>query len=178
MGWTIGWSGFDSQEELGIFLFDTMSTPALEPTQPPIQWVPGAISLGVKRPGREANRSSSVAIKECVELYLHSPNTCSLRGAYLCTETTLAFTLRIHMHTHKFPIINYFVCRGILNYILVSTMFITHCLHYCCRMILYVTFQSNSMELCPSWNANSHSARQEIYRLRIRRPITVFIIAC
>jgi hypothetical protein len=28
---------------------------ALGPTQPPIQWVPWAISPGVKRPGREAN---------------------------------------------------------------------------------------------------------------------------
>jgi hypothetical protein len=27
------------------------------PTQPFIQWVPGALSLGVKRPGREANHS-------------------------------------------------------------------------------------------------------------------------
>jgi hypothetical protein len=31
------------------------SRPALEPTQPPIQWVPGAVSLGVKRPGRKAD---------------------------------------------------------------------------------------------------------------------------
>jgi hypothetical protein len=28
------------------------------PTQPPIQWVPGALSLGVKRPGLEADHSS------------------------------------------------------------------------------------------------------------------------
>jgi len=27
------------------------------PTQPPIQWIPGALSLGVKRPGREADHS-------------------------------------------------------------------------------------------------------------------------
>jgi hypothetical protein len=32
---------------------------ALGPTQPPIQWVPGALSLGVKRLGREADYSSS-----------------------------------------------------------------------------------------------------------------------
>jgi len=34
---------------MGIFVFDIMSRPALEPTQPPIQWVPGALSLGIKR---------------------------------------------------------------------------------------------------------------------------------
>jgi hypothetical protein len=30
--------------------------PTLEPTQPPIQWVPEALSPGVKRPEREADR--------------------------------------------------------------------------------------------------------------------------
>jgi hypothetical protein len=28
----------------------------LGPTQPPIHWIPGALSLGVKRPGHEADR--------------------------------------------------------------------------------------------------------------------------
>jgi hypothetical protein len=34
-----------------------------------------ALSLGVKRPGREGDHSppSSAEVKECVELYLHSP---------------------------------------------------------------------------------------------------------
>jgi hypothetical protein len=40
-----------------------------------------ALSLGVKRPGREADNPSSAEVKECVELYLHSPNTPSWRGA-------------------------------------------------------------------------------------------------
>jgi hypothetical protein len=55
---------------LGIFLFDTMSRPALGLTQSPIQWVPGALSLEVKRPGREADHSPpySAEVKECVEL--------------------------------------------------------------------------------------------------------------
>jgi hypothetical protein len=60
----------------------TASRTTLGPTQPPIQWVPGALSLGVKRSGREADRSlpSSAEVKECVELYLHSPNTPSWRA--------------------------------------------------------------------------------------------------
>jgi hypothetical protein len=57
-GWTIGVLEFDSRRGLGIFLFTTASRTALGPTQPPIQWVPGALSLGVKRPGREADHSS------------------------------------------------------------------------------------------------------------------------
>jgi hypothetical protein len=41
--------------------------------------------LVVKRPGREADHSlpSSDEVKECVELYVHSPSTPSWRGAQL-----------------------------------------------------------------------------------------------
>jgi hypothetical protein len=37
--------------------FFFLPSPCLEPTQPPIQWVPGALTPGVKRPGREADHS-------------------------------------------------------------------------------------------------------------------------
>jgi hypothetical protein len=42
---------------------------------PPIQWVPGALSLATKQPGREADHTPppNAKIKERVELYLHSP---------------------------------------------------------------------------------------------------------
>jgi hypothetical protein len=63
------WTGitqwYSARQGLGIFLFTTVPRPALGPTQPPIQWVPGALSLGVKRPEREADHSppSSVEAK-------------------------------------------------------------------------------------------------------------------
>jgi hypothetical protein len=64
-GWTIGVLGFDFRRGLGIFHFTTASRTALGPTQPPIQWVPGALSLGVKRQAREADHSlpSSAEVK-------------------------------------------------------------------------------------------------------------------
>jgi hypothetical protein len=48
---------------------------ALGPIHPPIQWVPGALSLGVKQPVREADHPppSSAEVKECVKIYLHFP---------------------------------------------------------------------------------------------------------
>jgi hypothetical protein len=61
----IGVQGFNFQQGLGIFLFTTLSRPALIPTHPPIQWVPGALSSGVKQSGHETNHSppSSVEVK-------------------------------------------------------------------------------------------------------------------
>jgi hypothetical protein len=49
-----------------VFLFSTESRPALRPTQPPIQWEPGTLLLGVKRPVREADHSppSSTEVKK------------------------------------------------------------------------------------------------------------------
>jgi hypothetical protein len=78
----IGVLGFDSQWGLEIFLFATMSRMVLGPTQPPIQ---GALSLGVKWLRHEADNSppSSAEVKECVELYLHSPIMTSWHGAQL-----------------------------------------------------------------------------------------------
>jgi hypothetical protein len=79
-----GWSGFRSRQELGIFHLITASRPALGPPQPPIQWVPGPLSLGVKRPEREANHSppSSAEIKLRGAIP-PLPNTPSCRDAQL-----------------------------------------------------------------------------------------------
>jgi hypothetical protein len=42
-----------------IFPIASVSRPALEPTQPPVQWVPGVLSPGVKaRPRRDADHST------------------------------------------------------------------------------------------------------------------------
>jgi hypothetical protein len=75
VGYGLDVRGFESRQGLGIFLFATASRPALGPTRPPIQWIPRALSLGVKCLGREADHSppSSAEVEECVELYLHSP---------------------------------------------------------------------------------------------------------
>jgi hypothetical protein len=81
----IGVLGFDSRRELEVFFFTTASRKALGPTQPPVQGVPGALSLEVKRPGHEADHSPpfNAEVKECVEIHFYSPNTPSWRGAQL-----------------------------------------------------------------------------------------------
>jgi hypothetical protein len=71
-GLQIGWSGFNSWQGLGIFLFTTASRTALLPAQPPI--LLGVLFLGVKRPGREADHSppSSAEVKN-MRIYTSAP---------------------------------------------------------------------------------------------------------
>jgi hypothetical protein len=57
LGYGLDDGGFESWQGLVIFLFTNVSRLALGPTQPPIQLVPGALSLGVKQPGHEADHS-------------------------------------------------------------------------------------------------------------------------
>jgi hypothetical protein len=66
LGYRLDDRGFESRQGLDIFLITTVSRQALGPIQPSIQWVPGALSLGVKRPVREGDHSppSSAEVKE------------------------------------------------------------------------------------------------------------------
>jgi hypothetical protein len=83
-GLRAGRPGFNSRQGQEIFLYSIVSTPALRLTQPPIHWAPGAISPGVKRPGREVHQSSpsSAEVKYGGTIPLF-PNTSSRRGAWL-----------------------------------------------------------------------------------------------
>jgi hypothetical protein len=47
-GWTTGLSRFDPRQGQRILPVASVSRPALGPTQPPIQWVPGVLSPGLK----------------------------------------------------------------------------------------------------------------------------------
>jgi hypothetical protein len=62
-----------SPHRVNNFLFSTSSIPAVGSTQPPIQWVPGTISPGVKRPGREADQSPSASAVKKMGMYTCSP---------------------------------------------------------------------------------------------------------
>jgi hypothetical protein len=72
-----GWSSIPSR--IKNSLFSTLSRPVLRPTQPPIQWVLGALSPGVKRPVRQSD---------------HSPLTSAeVKNTWIYTSTPL---IRLH----------------------------------------------------------------------------------
>jgi hypothetical protein len=58
---------------MGFVLLATASRKTLGPTQPPIQWAPGTLSVGVKRPVREADHSP--------------PPSAEVKNACSCTST-------------------------------------------------------------------------------------------
>jgi hypothetical protein len=77
---------------LGIFLYRTAFRPAVWPTQPPIQWVSGALSLGVKRPENEADHSPQ-------------PNA-EVKNAWRYTSTP-PIRLQRHIYLIFVPVFNY-----------------------------------------------------------------------
>jgi hypothetical protein len=70
-------SRFNSHLGQEITLFSVMSSPALGPTQSQFQYLPGDISLGLKRAGRETDHSYAVSRLSMRDvIYFHSPINC------------------------------------------------------------------------------------------------------
>jgi hypothetical protein len=93
-GWMIG--GFETRQRVGIFLFTSVSRSALGPTQPPMQCVPRALSLGVKRPGRKADHSPPYSTEvENAWSYTSTTSICHRgRGAQLKHRDNFTFYSR------------------------------------------------------------------------------------
>jgi hypothetical protein len=112
------------KKSIGTTFPFTASRLALGPTQPPVLWVPGALFVGIKRSGREANHSppSSAEVQKCVMLYLHCHNTPSWRGAQLKNaQGQLYFTFTFQYLVSGFQLLN----RGYLWRFGNSTILVT-----------------------------------------------------
>jgi hypothetical protein len=111
---------------------------------------------GIKLPGSWTwPPPSSAEVKECVELYLHSPNTPPWRGAQLKKSTGTTLILPSASNIAQ-------IMRSIsrkLGTVEPSWLWFSFGSF---KRTLYVP---NSMEQSLSWEANSHPASQEIPRL-------------
>jgi hypothetical protein len=70
---------------VGSRIFSTLSRAARGPTQIPIQWVPGALSVGVKWPGHEAHHSP--------------PTSAEVKKMWICTSTPSYVFMRLSTGT-------------------------------------------------------------------------------
>jgi hypothetical protein len=121
-----GWPGFDPRQGQRIFPLTSASRPALGPTQLSIQWVPGVLSLGVKR-GRSVMLTTHTLLvprlrksRSCTSSHPNAP-VWSVTGPLY-----LLFTLRAIYRTNIFRRINY-VSKSKGECIYVSFLFAEGC---------------------------------------------------
>jgi len=71
-----GRPGFDFQQGQRTFLFATASRLAVRLTQPPIKWVPGPLSSGIKWPGLKMTTHFYLALtlRMCGRSYISTPS--------------------------------------------------------------------------------------------------------
>jgi hypothetical protein len=100
--------GIPSPGSVKNFLFSSSSRPALGSTQPPIQWVPGALSRGWN--GRGVKLTTHVHLVRCkenVDLFIHSPTSNGIVLYYLSIGDYFAFlsglfSLSVHLSQEQF----------------------------------------------------------------------------
>jgi len=63
LSYGLGDRGFESQRRHEIYLFSKTTRPPLGPNQAPIQWLPGASSLGIKQLGHETEHANPPSVK-------------------------------------------------------------------------------------------------------------------
>jgi hypothetical protein len=106
LGYGLDNRGFESRQGLGIFLFTIASRLVLGPTRTPIQWVPGALSLGVKWLGRGPDHSlpSSDEVKNSW-IYTPLPQYAFMAWCLFKKHRDFTFTLHFFrgdfMRTHQ-----------------------------------------------------------------------------
>jgi hypothetical protein len=89
--------GIDSWQGQEVFLYSTVPRPALGPIQSPIQWAPGALSPGVKRPRCEADQCQG---QEWCS-YIFTPLYIFMTYNFTFLPTPIYGTQSSQEHTHR-----------------------------------------------------------------------------
>jgi hypothetical protein len=95
LGYGLDGQGFESRQGLGIFLLFTASRPVLGPTQPPIQWVPAVLSLGLKQPRRDADHSPPSSAVKNAWSYTYTPQYAFMAWCSVEAQEQLYFYLTL-----------------------------------------------------------------------------------
>jgi hypothetical protein len=79
---TLSGPAFEFRQRREFSVFTTASRPALGPSQPPVKWVLGVLTPGLKRPGCETDHSHpSITEVKNTWNYTSTPHTSSCHGA-------------------------------------------------------------------------------------------------
>jgi hypothetical protein len=85
--------GFNSQQGLGIFLFTTAFRPVLWPSQPPLQWILGALFPGLMQLGPVADHSPPCSAKVNACSYTSTPPYVFMAWCLVKPRDDFTFTL-------------------------------------------------------------------------------------
>jgi hypothetical protein len=96
--------GFEFWWGLEIFLFTTTARMALGPTQPPIQWIPGALSLGAKWLGHEADHSLSSSADKNMWSYTSTPQYASMAWCSVEAQGLLYLLPLLYYEANQFHV--------------------------------------------------------------------------
>jgi hypothetical protein len=89
-----------------IFPLASVSRPALGPTQPPVQWLPGVLSPGVKRgPGVMLTTHPHLVPRSLMSRYYTSSPPKRLHGVYRDCFTLLCFAWLKYFTYHSVPVL-------------------------------------------------------------------------
>jgi hypothetical protein len=93
---------FDPQQRQRIFPVASVSSPALRPTQPPIQRCRRFFPGGKARPGRETGRLPHLVPRSRMSRSYISSSPWQLHGSYSIAYSYIVYThaSRAHTHTH------------------------------------------------------------------------------
>jgi hypothetical protein len=113
-GYGLDYRGVGVRVPVGTFIFLTSSLQVLGPTQPPIQWVPGAFAPGVSRRGVKLTTHFQLVPRSRIRGYILS---ISLHGLLLISEPRaelclLPFTFEMYKAT-ELCFQNWFLSNGI-----------------------------------------------------------------
>jgi hypothetical protein len=127
-----------------IYFFTTASRPALGPTQHPIQWISGAFSLSVKRPGRAADRSLHLV-----------PRSRMFGGIIPLPQYAFMEWCSVKQHTDKFTFTSH-LCLGLPSGFFLSVFLLEFCMNF--SSLLPYPLRTDHRNICEEYILCSHYA--------------------
>jgi hypothetical protein len=144
------------------FFFVTTSKPILGPTQPPIQWVPGALTPRIKWPERESDNSPPFTVEINAWSYAFTPKYLFMEWRLVKTQGYVFMAWYFVKHRNNFTCTFTFASR---YWVLTETTLLTHILSLHNRNVRHLGHESPPLE---SVHSISHSRKSSLQYILAR----------